>query len=47
MKQHIFNILALLLIGYLAIQVALLRMERKNYLKLPPLKNLHMSEGLQ
>ena len=33
MKQHIFNILALLLIGYLSIQVAMLRMERNGYLK--------------
>ena len=47
MKQHIFNILALLLIGYLAIQVAMLRMERKNYIRLPRLNNLHISEGLR
>lgn len=38
MKQHIINILGLLLIAYLAIQVAMLRMERKKYLLLPDLK---------
>lgn len=45
MKQHIFNILALLLIAYLAIQVAMLRMERKNYIKIPAVKNFHVSEA--
>lgn len=44
MKQAIFNILAVLLIAYLAIQVAMLRMERRhNPFNLPDVAPVNIS----